>query len=223
MEKLGSIGECSRRSKSRVCGGFVTLTNTENCTVKKVGSFKAAVGEYEKRKTKIRLGKFEPKDVTGKHKNVLLRDLIENRFEVAQELKGYKIEILYLKWWLNELGDIPAEAVKFQDIQKTLVRLRKNRTKATSNRYFSALRFTFNLGSKNGRIERSPCHGIKTVHEDNEIIRWLTTEEEKKLCAVMPIEYQLAMTIVIHTGLRKRELMSLRWSDINYTSNRITI
>ena len=189
----------------------------------KVGSFKAAVGSYEQRKTEIRLGKFTPEDVTGKHRNVLFSELIKDRLEVAQELKGYKMEILYLKWWLNELGDIPAEAVRFQDIQKALVWLRQDRAKATSNRYFSALRSTFNLGLKNRRIERSPCVGIKAVPDNNEIIRWLNTEEEEKLLAVLPLECQLAVTVAIHTGLRKREQMSLKWSDINYTSNQITL
>ena len=189
----------------------------------KVGAFTAAVARYEQRKTEVRLGRFEPKDVTDKHKNVLLSDLIKDRLEAAQELKAYKMEILYLKWWLNELGDIPTEAVKFQNIQKGLVELRKSRKPATSNRYFAALRSTFNLGLKNGRIERSPCVGIKAVSENNGSVRWLNTEEEEKLLAVLPLEYQLAVTVAIHTGLRQREQMSLKWSDINYTSNQITL
>ena len=36
----------------------------------KVGAFTAAVGRYEQRKTEVRLGRFDPEDVAGKHQNI---------------------------------------------------------------------------------------------------------------------------------------------------------
>jgi len=189
----------------------------------KVGSFKAAVGSYEQRKTEVRLGRFDPEDVVGKHRNILFSELVKDRMEASEELASYPMERNRLEWWVQKFKDMPADSIAFQDIQKCLVELRKDRTPATSNRYLSSLKATFNLGLKNQKIERSPCMGIKAVAENNEIIRWLNTEEEEKLFAVLPLEYQLAVTVAIHTGLRKREQMSLKWSDICFFTNRVTV
>ena len=189
----------------------------------KVGSFKAAVGSYEQRKTEVRLGRFDPEDVVGKHRHVLFNELVKDRMEASEELASYPMEKNRLGWWLQKFRDMPADSIAFQDIQKSLVELRKNRTPATSNRYLASLKATFNLGLKNQKVERSPCVGIKSVAENNEIIRWLNTEEEKKLFAVLPLECQLAVTVAIHTGLRKREQMSLKWTDVNFFSNIITL
>ena len=189
----------------------------------KVGSFQAAVGRYEQRKTEVRLGRFDPENVAGKHRHVLFSELVKDRMEATQELASCVAEKNRLRWWVQRFKDMPADSITFQDIQKSLVELRKNRMDGTSNRYLASLKETFNLGLKNQKIDRSPCVGVKSVPENNEIDRWLNSKEEEKLFAVLPPEYQLAVTVALHTGLRKREQMSLKWSDICFFTNRITV
>ena len=153
----------------------------------------------------------------------MLSDLVKDRLEATQELASHVAEKNRLRWWLQRFKDLPADSITFQDIQKSLIELRTNRTPATSNRYLASLKATFNLGLRNQKINRSPCVGVKSVPENNEIVRWLSTEEEEKLLAVLPLEYQLAVTVALYSGLRKREEMSLDWSDICFFTKIITL
>ena len=53
----------------------------------KVGMKHAAINIYQLRKTQIRLGKFTPDEVKGKHQNASFGEIIEDRRAVAKALR----------------------------------------------------------------------------------------------------------------------------------------
>lgn len=114
---------------------------------------------------------------------------------------------------------------------------------STVNREFSRLRHLFKCAENWGYVKNNPCKGIKELKEPSGRIRYLTIEEMEKLlsaCESSALEERLAsinrtsskwmtlylkpiVQLLIHTGLRRSELLSLRWSDLDFREKRITV
>src|SRR5262245_25306171 len=64
----------------------------------KVGMRSRALEVYQQRKTEIRLGKFKPQDVKGKHNNAGFVEIVEDRVAVAKGLRSFRDELQHLTW-----------------------------------------------------------------------------------------------------------------------------
>jgi integrase len=94
-----------------------------------------------------------------------------------------------------------------------------DRAPATVNREMAILSKILSLAVENGIIEHNPCSGVTNLYLrlNNERIRYLTEEEEKRLMKALD-ENSLVKNIVItaiHTGLRRGEIFSLKWEDVD--------
>jgi integrase len=58
---------------------------------------------------------------------------------------------------------------------------------------------------------------------NNQIERWLTLEEEKKLLAVSPVWLQEIIIFAIHTGLRRSEILNLKWPLVDLFRKTLTL
>jgi integrase len=97
-------------------------------------------------------------------------------------------------------------------------------TPATRNRYQAALSLIFRVGVDNGKITSNPASRIKRKPEDNEVIRYLTKEEEMRLEAVIKEHwphYLEAFLISIHTGMRSSAQFNLTWRDVSLERRQI--
>jgi integrase len=85
----------------------------------------------------------------------------------------------------------------------------------TVNRSLIVLRSMFNRAIEWGKATENPCKGVKNFKENNQRDRYLTEEEEAKLIPNCN-EYLKAIIIVaLHTGMRKGEILRLKWKDID--------
>lgn len=100
----------------------------------------------------------------------------------------------------------------------------KKLSKATFNRYYSALSKAFNniIDDKELNV-RNPCKSVKKYIEDNEIDRYLTKEEEEKLMQELPDYLKPIVICALTTGLRKSNILNLRWEAINFEYNFIQV
>jgi integrase len=91
-------------------------------------------------------------------------------------------------------------------------------SKAYVNRYLACLKTIFNIGIKNGLIQYNPMISVKMLKEDNEKIRYLTEEEETRLFEHLPEHLKPIVTCALQTGLRKSNILQLRWElvDLEY-------
>jgi len=108
--------------------------------------------------------------------------------------------------------------IKRADIEGYLAKRREQVQPATVNREFSRLRHMFNFALARGLIKENPCAGIKELKEPPGRVRYLTLEEISKLPELfkaMPEWLKPIVTIALYTGLRRSEILSLKWSNIN--------
>jgi integrase len=105
-------------------------------------------------------------------------------------------------------------------------RSRAKRSGATVNRYLAALSSCMAYGVKTLEwIERNPCERVKKPSESKGRVRFLSDNERIRLleaCRSHP-ELYLAVVLSLTTGARQGEMMSLRWGQIDFTRQLITL
>lgn len=114
---------------------------------------------------------------------------------------------------------------------------------STVNKEFSVLRHIFNCGLMWGYVKKNPCGGIKQFKEGPGRVRFLSPEEINRLLdacdpgsyiedpnnALNPLSqlrsvYLRPITeIALNTGMRRSEILGLRWKDIDFKERRITL
>ncbi len=97
-------------------------------------------------------------------------------------------------------------------------------TPATVNRELSCLKTMFTKAIEWGHVELSPCVKVKKLKENNIRTRFLTNVEIERLmgAAILP-KLRQVITVFIHTGMRKSELQNLKWLDLDFDRNLITL
>ncbi len=90
------------------------------------------------------------------------------------------------------------------------------RTNASVNREMSCLHHIFTKAVEWEMMERSPFDRGKTllVKENNKRLRFLSKEEIDKLLPECPNHLRRIVECAIHSGIRRGEILSLKWSQI---------
>ncbi|MDP2784998.1 MAG: site-specific integrase [Sulfurimicrobium sp.] len=104
-------------------------------------------------------------------------------------------------------------------------RTRQKRSGATVNRYLAALSSCLSHGVILEWIERNPCERIKKPAENKGRARFLDDDErERLLAACRPhADLYLAVVLALTTGARQAEVMTLRWGQIDFRRQVITL
>lgn len=154
-------------------------------------------------------------------------DHIENPAnpEAPSDIYGIKIRIRAMR---EEFGDRVASTIQASEIRRWLVDMGKKAS--TLNRYRSVLSSVYRHAKEEGYVSVNPVRDLKQFRVELPHPRWMRTEEEKRIRAVLqrwvaecPPEHKLTrlylechpheLTLAMNTGLRKRNLYSLRWDE----------
>lgn len=69
----------------------------------------------------------------------------------------------------------------------------------------------------------NPASDIKLRKADNSLVRYLTPSQEQDLLTALPLRYHPLVLTAINTGMRRGELLSLKWSDLDWFPGTIKI
>jgi integrase len=101
------------------------------------------------------------------------------------------------------------------------------RKPGTVNRDLSALSRILSMAHDNGLIVENPARRVRPLRDDNERIRYLTLDEQERLLAVMVGRFASSIKPIfifaVNTGMRRGEILNLRWSDISWERNVIVV
>ena len=64
---------------------------------------------------------------------------------------------------------------------------------------------------------------VRLFKENNARVRYLAADEEARLFQICPDRYKPFVTVALHTGLRKGELLGLRWRDVDFEAGILTV
>jgi integrase len=94
---------------------------------------------------------------------------------------------------------------------------------STVNRALALLKTLFAKAVEWGRIETNPAARVKKLKEPNGRERFLTHEEAHRLLAAASPDFRPILIVALGTGMRRGEILSLRWTDLDLVRGIITI
>ena len=95
--------------------------------------------------------------------------------------------------------------------------LSENLKKATINRYISTLSKAYNLIIIEKKLNiQNPCVLVSKFKEDNQLQRYLSKEEEKKLMKELSPHLRPIVVCALTTGMRLSNILNLRWEAIDF-------
>jgi len=195
----------------------------------KAGTKSTAKLLYQKRKQHALEGRKLPEKLRTRSImfGELLNDAVEHceRDKVIGPNKRYTCRIDLLR---KGLGGVPADAVTPQHIARWVAKAKKENVwkPATCNRYKAFVSLAFRLGVENGKCTSNPARAVRRLRENNERIRFLSSEEEIRLRAAIQTQCpdRLAdLDIALHTGMRQSEQYSATWKNVDLVAKRITL
>jgi integrase len=155
----------------------------------------------------------------------LAKEYLADRETMAQ--KAFNDRSNGVEWWVNNYG---AERVMHFNVLKIRAardRLQPGRANATVNRYLAAMRAAWNWGRSAGLVSqdlRWPSRLMLT--EPKGRTRYLTDDEISALLDAAKKQgdtMYAAVVVSIACGVRKGELLRLKWSDVDFKSETIRI
>lgn len=94
---------------------------------------------------------------------------------------------------------------------------------ATVNRNLTTLKTMFKKAEEWGKIDKNPTKGVKLLREPSGRIRFLEREEIAKLLSVCSKKLRPIVIVALYTGMRRSEILGLKWRDCDFVRNNIRL
>ena len=189
----------------------------------KIGSSKElAKNVLRKRKVEMAEGKFL--DVIKKER-IKFEDFGQEYLNIhaKQHKKSWVTDSFHIK----DLGKFFNGKFLFEITAKDIECFKLERLKkvspSTVNRQLGTLRGMFNKAVAWGKLQESPMKSIKFLKEPQGRLRFLETEEIVKLLSNCSPSLRPIVVMAVFTGMRKGEILGLKWHDIDYKRGIITL
>ena len=157
----------------------------------------------------------------------------EKRYSI-KTVESYKIDILQFFHFIKhefELDDLLS--VKNNQVRAWVVQLVNDKNKPSSiKRKISALKSFYKYGQKTGKLKTNPADKINSPKiperlpkfvEQNKINNLFDEPEKYFNNTFEGMQEKLIIDVLYSTGMRRQELIDLKWSDINFSSNQLKV
>jgi integrase len=94
---------------------------------------------------------------------------------------------------------------------------------ATVNRYMKLLHAVLRLGVKRGLLLTNPAAPVELARENNARNRCLSDDEHARLMEALPGWFRPLVVVAMLTGMRRSELLRLRWSDVDVETGSVCV
>ncbi|GAB4371897.1 MAG: site-specific integrase [Deltaproteobacteria bacterium] len=174
----------------------------------------------------IRAGKYRLKE----YPKTTIEDLCKKYREWAKghlRSVSYKthlpiIEEYFKKRLISTITEADVESFR-KERMDTPTRSGGKRKNSTLNRELATLARLFNLGIKWDLTDRNPAAKAKPLPETRGRTRFLSVEEAGRLLEAAPRHLRPILIMALETGMRRGEIMNLRWSDVDRKNGTIFI
>jgi len=193
----------------------------------KAGSKSVAIKLYGKRKQQVLEGKKLPE--IFRKPCINFSQLVDDALAYSKRNKrSYKTDVPRFTCLKDWFGTHPAEELTPKEIENTLARAAEKEKWAPStfNHYRSLMSLSYRLGILNRKVTSNPARSVSHRREDNNRVRFLTVEEEKKLRKVIEAKWTSHMPefdLAINTGLRKGSEYGLTWDMVDFRGRMLNI
>ncbi len=157
-------------------------------------------------------------DVYRRFKEKRIRPTTKSREESARNIICRFFEGRYL------------EDITVNDVQDFInARADEEISRKTINDQLKVLRFTYDHAIEDGLVDKNPAaskHLVNTGY-DSEGTQPLSYDEFKRVCACVPNLHesneQLLLAMLCFTGMRRSEILALRWEDVDFDKKQLRV
>lgn len=134
----------------------------------------------------------------------------------SQHKKSLLDDIRNFRWLDQHLNGLQLKDITRNVIEQiALIKEKGGVTPATVNRMLALIRAVLRKAEREWEwIDRAPA--VRMRKEENKRIRWLTLDEAERLKNELPTHLANAMEFAVQTGLRRSNITSLEWSQIDF-------
>ena len=162
-----------------------------------------------------------------RRKYIKLNELIAEYLRYSKVNKiSYSNDEIYCNHFLSFIGNKGINEIEPNLIEKYKEHRKTNVSNATVNRELNSISKMFSIAVENEWLDENPCFKVKKLRVENKQERFLTEEEEARLLDACILDKAYLRPIIIcalHTGMRKGEILNLRWSCVNFTHRYIDV
>lgn len=167
-------------------------------------------------------------------KEILFSDFVDENFLPFSKLnnKSYDRDLRMSKIFCEIFAGKTLKEIKASDVEKfklnhstSVSRYNKILAPATVNRELAILSKIFSLAVKDEILFYNPCDRVDRLKANNQRIRYLTEDEEKRLVEKLK-DNELTKNIVIfaiNTGMRRGEIFNLSWFKVDLNQNVLNV
>lgn len=210
MEYKDQNGKTRRKAVGKV--GIITKTAAREILTRTERQIK--LGQYDMLEAKIpSLSDFAKEYISYK------RDTEKKPSWVIDE-QHLRLHVIPYFGSERNLSDIKPQDI---DDYKTL-RLKEGAAPATVDRELATLRHIFKLAERWGKFfGNNPVSSAGLLNPNNQKERTLKPEEEERLLASANLQLRSIILCALNTGMRKSEILTLQWSNVDTESGVITL
>ena len=149
--------------------------------------------------------------------------------DIVRRLKDSYNRIAHLKFWRAEIGSTLLHELSSYEIRSAREKLRATKSDSTTNRYLASLSAALSFAATElDWIDKNPVLKLKKLREPRGRTRLLSDSERKRLLQASTSlpkypEMQVIILIALTTGMRRGEILNLRWSDCDFKLRRLII
>lgn len=197
------------------------------------GTVRESTNTCSKKLAAVILSKKRANVAEGKHLDKK-RNPQTTFFELLEQYTEAKARTLRMKGfegmvtaWKKSFGNVPCSKLTESKIEKYL-NSRKDLSATSKNRHLTILRsvFSWGLNLKEPLVSSNPTLGIKKDKRAEEAAkrnRYLNHEEIQRLLSLASDGFRPILVTALHTGMRRGEILSLKWADVDLKARNITV
>ncbi|MGP1544147.1 MAG: tyrosine-type recombinase/integrase [Candidatus Fimenecus sp.] len=158
-------------------------------------------------------------------------DMWLKKMEPLSTYEWFKVLSVRTEFWKKALNNLPINKISTIDCENILNNLKRhnpnNHNRIPSNKtiaeYANIITRIFDFCVQNQVLTFNPAKYITKPKGSKKNIREPLTDEQIKYFVNTPHKLQTACMIMIFAGLRKGEVLALKWEDINFENKTITV
>lgn len=123
----------------------------------------------------------------------------------------------------KEFEKKPIQEITTWQLEKWKAKRKEEVKPATVNRELAFLKNFFTKAVEWGKCKESPARKVKLLKGEVKRVRFLMPDEVQNLLSNCSDYIKPLVTVSVHTGLRKGELLALQWPQINFEQGIIAV
>ncbi len=160
----------------------------------------------------------EEKEPKVKRINYKFAELAYDYSKWAERQRIFKTKKIWIKQLVEVFGNLDVKDMDTRTIEQWQTKRLEQNKPATVNRVLSCLKHMINKGVQWEMATEDTLkkvRNVKLLEENNRRLRFLTIEECQTLIDCCVPHLKPIVTVALHTGMRRGEILGLKWQQVD--------